>query len=133
MPSYLLSQDSARRKAQETAMSEQTYIIEFCDASKADANIYADQLRDALLDAAPDVRVEPRRADRGAQDFGATLVLALGAPAVIVIAKALGDWLKLHHSVSVDIKTPDGSYVAKNITAKDARQLAKLLRSKRGG
>lgn len=105
-----------------------TIIIGFGNASKADANIFADDLRGVLRDAAPDVSVEPHRTERGAQDFGATLILVLGAPAVVAIAKALGDWLKLHHSVSVDIQTPDGRFVAKNLTAKDAHKLAELLR-----
>jgi hypothetical protein len=114
-------------------MSELNYLIQFGDASGADANVYADQLRDALLDAAPDVSVETRPADPESQDLGSILILALGTPAVIALAKALGDWLKLHHSVSVDIKTPDGSYVAKNITARNARELAALLKGKRKG
>ena len=112
-------------------MSEQTYVIEFGDASSADANVYADQLREALLDAAPGVSVETRRGDRDAQDLGATLVLILGTPAVIVIAKALGDWLRLHHSVSVNIKNADGSFAATNLTAKDARAITELLRGRR--
>ncbi|HEX8187338.1 MAG TPA: hypothetical protein VF586_03240 [Pyrinomonadaceae bacterium] len=114
-------------------MSELTYIVQFAGAEVADANLYAGQLRDAILDAAPEVSVKTRRADRDAQDLGATLVLLLGTPAVIVLAKALGDWLKLHRSVAVDITTPDGSIVAKNLTAKDARELAALLTGERKG
>lgn len=112
-------------------MSELTYIIQFPGAETADANVYAGQLREAILDATPEVSVKTQRADKNAQDLGSTLILLLGTPAVIVLAKALGDWLRLQHSVSVDIKTPDGSYVAKNITAKDASKLASLLKGKR--
>ena len=112
---------------------KQTYTIEFGGASSADANIYADQLRGVLLDADAAVSVETRRAHRDAQDLGSILTIVLGTQAVVVIAKALGDWLKLHHSVSVNIKTADGTYVAENITAKDARKLAGLLRGKRKG
>ena len=41
-------------------MDEQTYIITFDTASAADANRYAEELRQALLDASPDVKVDLR-------------------------------------------------------------------------
>lgn len=112
-------------------MSQQTYVIQFGEDSVADANMYADQLRDALLDAAPDASVETRRADPESQDLGSILILSLGTPAVIALAKALGDWLKLHHSVSINITTPEGSYVANNLTSKDAHKLVELLQGNR--
>ncbi len=111
-------------------MSDQSYVIGFKGVSDRDANLNAESLKEALLNASETVTVEQRRDDGRAMDFGATLILALGTPAVIAVAKALGDWLKLHHSVQIDIKTPDGRYVAKNVTAKDAQKLAELFRSK---
>ena len=63
-------------------MDEQTYIITFDTVSAAEANHYAEELRQALLDASPDVEVHRRRDDPHTQDFGSTLVLLLGTPAV---------------------------------------------------
>lgn len=108
-------------------MSTNTYLIEFIEATAKDANEYAEDLANVLLDVSPDVEVTQKRARPSAQDFGATLVLVLGTPAAIAIAKALGDWLKLHHSVKITIKTKDGAFVGENLTAKDANRLVQLL------
>ncbi len=41
-------------------MDEQIYIITFDDVSATDADRYAEELRQALLDASPDVNVDLR-------------------------------------------------------------------------
>jgi hypothetical protein len=105
-------------------VENQEYIIEFVDASTAEANQYATQLREELLNAIEGVRIERRQIDSNAQDFGASLVLVLGAPAVVVLAKRIGDWLKLRHSAKITIRTGSGEIVAENITSKEAVLLA---------
>lgn len=108
-------------------MDQQTYIITFDNVSEADADRYASDLRNVILDASPDVEVERRRDDRYTQDFGAALVLLLGAPAVVAIAKATGDWLTRHKSVGISIKTARGEIIGTNLTGKEALKLAELL------
>ncbi|GCE21303.1 hypothetical protein [Dictyobacter kobayashii] len=71
-------------------MDQQTYIINFDNVSGAEANIYASELRDVLLDTSSDIEVERRRDNPHTQDFGATLVLILGTPAILATAKAVG-------------------------------------------
>ena len=112
-------------------MNQQTYIITFDDVSPADANLYADELRNTLLDATPDIIVQRRRDDPRTQDFGATLVLVLGTPAVVTVAKTIGDWLKLRTSASLTIETPEKRIVVQNITSKNAAQLAERLLSQK--
>jgi hypothetical protein len=111
-------------------LSDQSLIIEFTSGSRRDANLNAESLRAAILNSSESVSVEQKRNSHHAQDFGAALLVVLGTPAVVAFAKALGDWLKLHHSVEIDIKTSDGKYVAKHVTARDAQRLAELFRSK---
>jgi hypothetical protein len=112
-------------------MEEKTYIIRFNDISLADANRYAEELRNTLLDASRSVKVNRRREDPNTQDFGATLVLILGAPAVVAAAKALGNWLQLRNSASVTLEDADGKIIAKNITGKDAAKLTELFIDKK--
>jgi hypothetical protein len=113
-------------------MDQQTHIITFEGVSPADAHLYAEELRDALLDATPDVKVDRRRDDPHTQDFGATLVLVLGAPAVVVIAKAIGNWLSRYpNRVGITIKTPEGEIIGTDLTSKDAVKLAELLLSRK--
>jgi len=111
-------------------MEQQTYIITFDDVSAADANRYAGELRQALLEASPDVEVYRRRDDPHTQDFGATLVLLLGTPAAAAIVTAIGNWLALRNRASITIKRTDEQIVVQNITSKKAGDLAQLLLNK---
>jgi hypothetical protein len=113
----------------EHVMDQHTYIITFEGVSLADANRYAEELRNALLDASSDITVQRRREDPRTLDPGSTLVLLLGTPAVVTVAKAIGDWLKLRVSASLTIETPEKRIVVQNITSKNATQLAEQLLS----
>lgn len=108
-------------------MDERRYMITFDDVSAAEANRYAQELRNALLDSSPDIKVDRKREDAYTQDFGATLILVLGTPAAIAVAKAIGDWLKLRNSASLTIKNSKGQATAKNITSRDAAELFKFF------
>lgn len=112
-------------------MDHQTYIIAFDNVSGAEASYFANELRDVLLDTIPDVEVDLRRDNPSTQDFGATLVLVLGAPAVVATAKAMGDWLILHRRSEITIKTVTGEIIGTNLTGKDAVKLAELLLGKK--
>jgi hypothetical protein len=92
-------------------MDQQTYIIRFDEISEADANRYAIELRNMILDASPDVEVERRRDNPSTLDFGATLVLILGTPTATAItsaiAQAIGNWL-LRHRGDITIERENG-------------------------
>jgi hypothetical protein len=111
-------------------MDEQTYLITFENASAADANRYAEELRRLLLDASPDVQVHRRRDDSRTQDFGGALVLLVGTLAAGAIVTAIGNCLALLHRASLTIKRADEQIVERNITSKHAGQLAHLLLGK---
>lgn len=113
----------------EHGMDQHGYIITFEGVSLADANRYVEELRNTLLDATPDITIERRRENPRTQDPGATLVLLLGAPAVVTVAKAIGDWLKLRASAPLTIETPEERVVVEHITSKNAAQLAERLLS----
>ncbi len=110
-------------------MRQCVYAITFDRISSAESNRYAEELRNTLLDAAPDIEVTRKREDHRTQDLGTILIAVLGTSTVTVFARALGDWLKLRHSVGVTIKTDKGKIIGTNLTGKDALKLAELLRS----
>jgi hypothetical protein len=107
-------------------MDQRTYLITFDAVSSADANRYAEELRQFLLDASPDIEVHRRRDDLHTQDFGATLVLILGTPAVAAVVTAIGNWLQLRNA-SLTFETPEKRVVVQNITSKKAAELAERL------
>ncbi len=78
-------------------MDQQTYIVTFEGASPADASRYAEELRNALLDATSDISVQRIQEDPRAMDFGATLILVLGTPAVVAAVRAIENWLRLRY------------------------------------
>jgi hypothetical protein len=112
-------------------MDSFSYIIRFDDVSGAEANLYASELRNLILDTGSNIEVHQRRDDPRTMDFGATLVLILGTPAVITAAKAVGDWLKLRNTASLTIEK-DGHVIAQNLTSKDAAKLAELFLTQPG-
>jgi hypothetical protein len=111
-------------------MEKQTYVIEIEGASSAEANRYAEELRDALLGATSEIEVERQRTDTSTQDFGATLVLILGTPAAIVLAKAFRDWINRRKNAKLTWKTPDGEILLENVSAKEAQKIMEFLKSK---
>lgn len=113
-------------------MDQQSYRITFHDVSLADANRYADELQEVLLDASPDVRVERKRENASAQDFGATVVLILGTPAVIAIARAISNWLALHRG-TIHIEKENGEITkvtATNLTNEAQLKVLEFLTKK---
>src|SRR5260370_1463447 len=103
------------------------YIITFDNVSAADAHRYAEELRQALLDASPDVEVQRRRDDPHTQDFGGTLVLLLGTPAAAAVVTAIGNWLALRNRASLPIQIGDTQNVGQHLTTKKAGALPQLL------
>lgn len=108
-------------------MKHRTYIIKFDGVSAGEANRYASELRNILLDATPNVEVDQRQNDPRTQDFGTILILILGTSSVTAIARAVGDWLKLRNSVSITIEDSNRKVIAQNITSKDAFRLTELF------
>ena len=107
-------------------MSQQTYIIRFEDVSLAEANRYAEELRANLLDASSDLSVQRQRGDQSTQDFGSTLVLVLGTPAIVTVATVIGNWLLQRSKASVTIERADNKLIVNNLSSKDAARLAEL-------
>ena len=109
--------------------SNQTFRIRFENATTAEANQRASELREILLDITPDVSVEVIKEDQSTQDFGSTLVLVLGAPAIIVIEKGIADYLsRLGGSITIEDKS--GKVIAKGIQSKDAARIAEAFSQK---
>lgn len=63
------------------------------DLSIAEASSGIKALRNDVLDADRNVKADIMQEDPAHQDFGATLVLVLGAPAAIAVAKGIANWL----------------------------------------
>lgn len=112
-------------------MDQHTYLVTFEGISAADANRYAEELRNVLLDATPDIIVQRRRENPHTLDFGATLVLILGTPAAAAVVTAVGNWLKLRHNASLTWKTADEQILVQNITSRNAAELVQLLMNKK--
>jgi hypothetical protein len=104
-------------------MADNTFVITFPGETADVGNSYADELMQELLEADPTVRVEKRRDNLNAQDFGATLVLILGTGAVTALAKGLSNWIARNSGARITIQTPDGTVVADHLDSKDTQQI----------
>jgi hypothetical protein len=78
-----------------TESAERRFGISFENLTAAEANRAALSLESALLDLGlPDVAIHLQKTSANTQDFGATLVLALGTGASVALAKGIADWLR---------------------------------------
>lgn len=117
-------------------MEQQTYIVSFDEVSPAEASLYADELSNALLDASADITIQRRRDDAHAQDFGTTLVLILGTPTAVTLAKTIatliGNWLALRRG-TICIETEKGEITkitATNLTNEAQLKVLEILTKK---
>jgi hypothetical protein len=108
-------------------MSEQSYLLSFEGVSEAEANRYAEELREVLLDATTEIAVQRQRENPLAQDLGASLVLIMGTPGLVAAFQAISNWLQKRHSATLSIVTAEKKIVAENLTSKDAAQLLHLF------
>jgi hypothetical protein len=107
---------------------EKSFKIRFENVSLAEGGIKASRLREKLLDTSQDVQAEIEKDDPSTQDFGATLVLVLGAPAMVAIAKGIADYLRRDRgSISIEA---DGKIIAQGISGEDAARIAEAMSSK---
>lgn len=98
--------------------------VAFDGVSAARAGELARELQEALLDTAPGVKTELTRADPQAMDLGATLVLLLGTPALVALAKGVADFIAREREVLI-VRDDRGEIVYKG---HDAAAVAAALR-----
>ena len=108
-------------------MQNETFTIRFVDVTPEDANKYASELRREIEEISPDVRVEIRKEDKAAQDFGATLVLVLGTGAAIAVAQGIADWLRKRTSACITVTRAGTQAVASGVSSKDAVRIANIF------
>lgn len=101
-------------------MQSQPLIIRFDDVSVAEANRFANELRDIILDATDEIEMRFGQVELNSQDFGGTLVLVLGTPAVIAVAQGIRTWLQRRDTAKVTITTVNGEVRAEGLSSRDA-------------
>jgi hypothetical protein len=106
----------------------QQIIIEFQDVSDKDASIFAQSLREAILDATSGVSVE-RRQEEGStsQDGGTSLVVLVAAPLAVEVGKVIIKWLAKYVEAKLKIKQFDGTVIGERITRSESDLLIKML------
>jgi hypothetical protein len=114
-------------------MAKQSIEISFPDVSPDVASTLAESLardlRTSIKDEGQPVKPEIHRTNLEAQDFGATLVLVLGAPAVVVLANAIRDWVRRTDRAEVVISL--NGTVIRNVAGKDAAEIVKALNARK--
>lgn len=117
-------------------MQQQTFKITFDKATGSHANQMADELMSAINRSAAvfgvsrDIKMKIEKERDDTLDFGATIVVILGTPAAIALAKGLHDFIsKLGDRVT--ITTESGTVVATGAAAANI-DIAKTVEMLRG-
>ena len=103
-----------------------TYTITFPGKSAAEANRDIERLRESVLDAEPSVSAEIAKSDTTTQDFGASLILVLGAPAVVAVARGIAAFIARSHA-TLEITSESGELVFRGDSF-DAAQIVEALK-----
>lgn len=114
------------------AGDRQQVTLAFEGASLAEANRFAAELAERLRDSDAPMEVQETRVDPNAQDFGATLAILLGTPAVIALAKGVADWLRMRPDAKITLKDKSGTIIASGLTSADARAIIERKLSGKG-
>jgi hypothetical protein len=115
------------------------FVIGFQGLASADANVAALRLRESLLDLdIPEVDARVERESGAAMDFGTSLVLVLGAPAAVAVARGIAQWLAREgeRAGELFIKTKAGSVLVKGSAVKNidvAATVSALTLGENGG
>jgi hypothetical protein len=120
----------------EELVNQESYLISFENVPAAEANRYAENLRNTLLDALPEIQVECQRHDPTAQDAGQQLLIqiltssatgTIGGAAIGLLVTTISKWLSRHPNASLTIKRPQGDIIATGITNRTVVKLTELL------
>jgi hypothetical protein len=98
------------------------------DKANGLAESLASDVRREVKDDGKSVEPDVQRTDKTAQDFGTTLVLVLGTPAVIILAKAVRDWAQRTGNES---KISINGNVIDNVASKDVADIVKAMTAKK--
>jgi hypothetical protein len=101
------------------------FIISFEGVSVGEANRLAQDLENELK--RNSVHVSRGREDVSSQDFGGTLIMLLGTPAVVAVAHALHAWAVRKNASALRIESGDHKLIAKDIESKDAARLVEAF------
>lgn len=114
-------------------MATRTRRIQLLSNDSAEATREAANLRSYLLASMPGkVEIDIAKEDQNTQDFGATLVLAFGTPAILALAEGIADWIRAR-SVGSSIKLRVGNKTVELTgpiadSPKRVEELVRLLR-----
>lgn len=106
------------------------FEVRFNDLTVAEATVRAAELRNAVLDASSEVSANIVKDDQATMDMGATLVLLLGAPAAVAVAKGVADYMR-RAGVSVTIVADGKETTFKNMAGSDIANSLKAIFSKK--
>jgi hypothetical protein len=101
------------------------FEIVFEGMATGTAGVRVKQLQQELFRFSPDVTTVIEKEDSTNQDFGTTLVLVLGTPAVIALAEAVASYLQRNRATIVIKK--NGEVLATNISGEDAVKIAEAF------
>ena len=105
--------------------NEHEFVVRFEGLSSAEAGEQAQLLKEALLDASPEVSARIKRHGDETMDLGATLIVVLGTPAVIAIAKGIAAFIARERKGTLVIES-DGRVVFEGRSS-DAAKVAEAL------
>jgi hypothetical protein len=108
-------------------MAGTEFRIQIDGADSHRAAEIAKELQIAIQESADDVAVSRTKDDPTKLDMGASLVLVLGTPAIVYVAKAIAGVLN-RWGTHIRI-TKDGALIADNVDGRDSAKIVEALKA----
>jgi hypothetical protein len=108
-------------------LDQSEFEVSFGGSDLAEATRLANELEQDLR--ANGAQISRKKKEANSQDFGATLVIVLGTPVAIALAKSIGIFLQRHSGASITI-SKDGEVVATNLNSGDAARIVEAFSRK---
>jgi hypothetical protein len=123
---------NALESAEGSPMDDE-FVIRFEGLSAAEAGEKAELLVEALRNATPSVRAEVVKTNQEAMDMGATVLLALSAPAIVAVAKGIANFIARERPGELLIDGKHGQVRFSGNSSDAAKIAAAFSRSSRPG
>jgi len=109
-------------------MNQKEITIRFSDEENpSNAAGYAKELGDELRDEIEDLEVNHAKEDSSTQDFGATLILLLGAPAIVALAKGIAKYIARRPNAELSVDCGNGKTIKFKGDSTDAGKVSEAL------
>lgn len=112
----------------EFIMENHQITFRFSQLNERDANEAATMLKEFIEEESPVLKPKFHKENKTNMDFGATLILVLGAPAIVSLATGISTYLARRPDTELEVHCENGKTIKFKGRSEDAAKIAESLK-----